>query len=176
MIDYSCLLCMAMDWDQLTIWQGHKMLTQHSLDLNKLRRLHLHWDYQIQTDRLHRYLLYAHTGDSSTSTTNGGSAEWPQTRRLGTDKGPEEETLEEKWTGPHQELVVTPTVAKVEGRNSWTHSSRCRKVLPLETEVQSPAVPTDEREAALTVIESQRLLRIGERKQWRRRRRVYFYD
>ncbi len=41
-----------------------------------------------------------------------------------------------------------PTAVKVEGRTSWTHTSHCRKVTPLETEVQRgrPVPLTDEEE------------------------------
>lgn len=52
------------------------------------------------------------------------------------------------WTGPFLVLLVTNSAVKVAESATWIHASHCRKVLPLDMEIQgeSSAPPPDEEE------------------------------
>lgn len=44
------------------------------------------------------------------------------------------QSLQPRWKGPLQVLLVTRTAIRVEGRKSWVHASHCRKVDPITKE------------------------------------------
>ncbi|XP_073525180.1 uncharacterized protein [Phyllobates terribilis] len=55
-------------------------------------------------------------------------------------------SLTERWEGPYQVLLTTPTSVKVEGRGTWIHASHCKRVQPT-AETTSPSAPDKEEPA-----------------------------